>query len=279
MSKTLRKDYTLYELLAVNVAKNLEDGELVHVGIAAGGKGAVMAVGVPMAAIGLAQLTHAPYLTMFMGHTFNPKLDEMPVVLTETAIARWRCQARIEMWGANPGLINNPDHLGVTFSSGAQIDKYGNLNITVIGDYRKPKVRLIGCLAQPDQLANSRKSIILQEHQKRVFVDKVDFITSVGYYDGPDGRKKLGLRTDKMIRVFTDLAVLGFDDRTKLMKLESVHSGVTVGQVLENTGFDLIVPKKVPVTSSPTAEELDLLRRRIDPRRALLEPSERIASY
>lgn len=279
MGLSLGKDYTLYELLAVNVARNLEDGELVHVGIAAGGKGAVMAVGVPMAAIGLAQLTHAPSLTMFMGHTFNPKIDEMPVVLTETAIARWKCQARIEMWGSNPGLINNPDHLGVTFSSGAQVDKYGNLNITCIGDYRKPKVRLIGCLAQPDQLANSRKSMILQEHQRRVFVDKVDFITSVGYYDGPDGRKKLGLRPDKIIRVFTDLAVLGFDDQTKLMKLESVHDGVTVDKVLENTGFEPIVPKKVPTTQPPTNEELDLLRRKIDPRRALLEPSERIASY
>jgi glutaconate CoA-transferase subunit B len=277
LSRKPVKDYTIYELLAVNVSKNLEDGDLVHVGI--GGKGAVMAVGVPMAAIGLAQLAHAPSLTMFMGHTFNPKIDEMPAVLTETAIARWKCQARIEMWGANPGLINNPDHLDVTFSSGAQVDKYGNLNITVIGDYKKPKVRLIGCLAQPDQLANSRKSIILQEHQKRVFVDRVDFITSVGYYDGPDGRKKLGLRTDKLIRVFTDLAVLGFDDQTKLMKLESVHEGITVDKVLENTGFDLIVPKKVPTTPPPTAEELDLLRRRIDPRRALLEPSERIASY
>lgn len=277
MSKEFAKDYTVYELIAATIARNLDDGEIGYIGVGTGGKSVVLAIGVPFVACGLAQMTHAPNFVIFDSFTFNYKMDEVPSSLTESKILKWRSQARVETFTIDPCYIQVPKRWmknGVTFSSGAQVDMYGNLNATVIGDYYKPKVRLIGSLAQPHQLANSRKSFIVQEHEKRAFVPKVDFITSVGYYDGPGGREKASLSTPKIMKVFTDLAVLGFDERTKRMKIESVHPGETAEKVQKNTGFELIIPNKVPVTEPPTVSDVNIMREKIDPRGLFLKPAE-----
>jgi glutaconate CoA-transferase subunit B len=152
------------------------------------------------------------------------------------------------------------------FLGAAQIDKYGNLNTTVIGDYDKPKARLPGSGGANDLGSLCGKTITLMRHDTLRFVEKLDFLTTPGYLNGPGSRESAGLpRGTGPYRVITQLAVMGFHERTKEMKLISVHPGVSVDYVLENTGFRLLVDEGVGETKPPTEIELKLLRREIDP--------------
>jgi glutaconate CoA-transferase subunit B len=150
----------------------------------------------------------------------------------------------------------------------AQIDQYGNVNNSVIGDYHRPKVRLPGPAGIDNIPLCPRTQVILYSahHTKRTFVKKVDFITGAGFLGGGNDREKHGIPGKGGPRiVITNLAVMDFEEHSKRMRLVSAHPGVTVDEVQQNTGFELIVPARVPTTEAPTANELRLLREVIDP--------------
>lgn len=161
--------------------------------------------------------------------------------------------------------------IDVGFGSAAQVDKYGNCNIVCIGDYHKPKIRLIGPINQPGHFALFGREIVVLDHEKRNFVDKVDFISGVGYLDGPGAREKLGLIGKGPCLILTDKAIFDFDPKIKLVRLKSIHPGASLDWVIKNTGFTHdYIPTHVPETPAPTDEETRLLREVIDPRGVLL---------
>ena len=143
-------------------------------------------------------------------------------------------------------------------------------SITAIGDYKKPKVRLVGCLAQPDHFAFVKRPIILTDLKKRTFVEKVDFITSVGYLDGKDSRVKAGLKPYGPWKVITDKCILNFENEERKMQLESVHPGITLEEVLDNMGFRPVIPEVIKTTEEPTKEQVKAIREIIDPNHSLL---------
>ncbi len=149
------------------------------------------------------------------------------------------------------------------FMQPAQVDKFGNMNISAIGDWRKPTAALVGARGVPDNTTNGgRVYYYVPEHTKRVFVEKVDFICGVGY--GPT-REKGVVKWGAVDKVISNLGVFDFDEETKRMRLKSVHTGVTVQDVVENTSFELLMPDPVPETAPPTVEEIHLIREVIDP--------------
>jgi len=157
-----------------------------------------------------------------------------------------------------------------TFLGGAQIDAYGNLNSTVIGpDYRRPKVRLPGSGGANDIISLCRSVIILTVHERRRFSDALDFVTSPGWLKGGDARRKSGLLFGGVGRVVTTLGVFGFDAESRHMRLEALHTGVTVDEVKANTGFEVLVSDALTTTKPPTDEELGILRA-LDPARQFL---------
>jgi glutaconate CoA-transferase subunit B len=151
------------------------------------------------------------------------------------------------------------------FLGGAQIDPYGNLNSTVIGDHDTPKVRLPGSGGGNDVGSHCWRTIAIMKHDKRRFVEKVDFITTPGYLEGPGAREKAGLPPGTgPYRVVTTLGILGYDQKTRRMKLLSLQPDTEIDQVLENTGFDLLLADEITHNPPPSAEELRILREEVD---------------
>ncbi|MGQ9477618.1 MAG: CoA-transferase subunit beta [Candidatus Bipolaricaulia bacterium] len=249
------RGYSSTELMICVAARLMEDGT-----------GAFIGTGIPMLAAALAKRLYAPNLVpIFEFGGIGASLEDLPLgvgdirTFHKALMAAGICDV---METATRGLIE------YGFLGGAQIDPYGNLNSTVIGDHDWPLVRLPGSGGANDVGSLCWKTIAIMKHDKRRFVEKVDFITTPGYLDGPGARERAGLPAGTgPYRVVSDLALLGYDEKTKRMKLLAVHPGVTVEQVVENTGFELIIPEKVEQTEPPTEEELRLLREEIDPHR------------
>jgi Acyl CoA:acetate/3-ketoacid CoA transferase, beta subunit len=261
--------YTMNELMAVAASKELRDEELGFIGVGTDGRAYTMAVGIPMIAARLAQMSHAPNFTIFWNNLLSPKLDEIPPYLTQDYLTKWPCAFQpVTCEDKNEMLANG--RFDVSFDSASQIDQYGNMNITAIGDYKKPKVRLVGCLAQPDHFAFVKRPIILTDLKKRTFVEKVDFITSVGYLDGKDSRVKAGLKPYGPWKVITDKCILNFENEERKMQLESVHPGITLEEVLDNMGFRPVIPEVIKTTEEPTKEQVKAIREIIDPNHSLL---------
>lgn len=261
--------YTTDELIAVAVSTHLRDEEVCFIGIGTGGRAFILAVGIPLVACRLAQLSHAPNLVPMLGPLIDPDLTTLPSSLRDDyELVHWRSKAQIPEQEALD--VFKCGKMDVGFVSGAQIDQYGNLNIVCIGDYEKPKVRLVGPLAQTDHAAFAKRTLIPMEHTTRQFVEKVDFISGAGHLDGPGAREKAGLPGGGPDKVFTEYAVMGFDEETCRMCVESVHPGVSIDTVRENTGFELIIPDSIPETPIPTAEQVRLIREEIDPDGMLL---------
>lgn len=248
----------------VTVSRELEDGELAFIGMGTGGKAFILAVGVPAVASRLAQLTHAPDFSFMFGPVINPDIENPP--RSERDFSSWRCQSLLPARDCLSAFKRGAIDIG--FIAGAQIDKYGNTNTVAIGEYSKPKVRLVGCIALTDHCAYAGRTIIMMRHIERSFVEKVDFITGVGYlYGTNNARASCGLTTGGgPSKVITDLAVLDFDSSTRQMRVDSLHPGVTIAQVKDNTRFDLIVSKETPTTPGPTEHQLELIRNSIDPK-------------
>ncbi len=246
-------EYNTTELMACVASRVLEDGKSVFVG-----------TGLPIIATMLAQRLHAPnLLIVFEAGGLGPKLPTIPISVGDSRTFHRACMAAsmdYVMGVAQQGLVD------YGFLGAAQIDRYGNLNTTVIGEHGSPKVRLPGSGGANDVGSLCTRTIILMRHDRLRFMDKLDFLTTPGYLTGPGAREAAGLPAGTgPHRVITQLGVMGFDDETKEMSLLSVHPGVTVEQVKENTSFELHVDGDVAVTEPPSPEELRLLREEIDP--------------
>lgn len=252
-------DYNAIELMICSAARALQDGALVAVG-----------TGVPCAAAMLAQKTTAPNLTLlFEAGGVGPLLPRMPISVGDSRTFYRGLMATSMadiMETCQRGLVD------YVFLGGAQIDPYGNLNSTLIGgDYVHPKVRLPGSGGANDLGSFCWKTLVITPHIKRRFVEKLDFLTTPGYLSGPGAREAAGLpRGSGPYKVITSLAVLGFDDATKRMQIESVHPGVTVQQVRDNTGFELLTRDPVEQTPDPDPEALRILRQEVDPLRYII---------
>jgi glutaconate CoA-transferase subunit B len=257
---------TLEELLCTQVSAELEDGGLGFIGLGTGGRSFAFAVGVPSVAVALAHRRGIDFIAQY-GVALEPDIENAPRCFEDRNLLTWPASANLSVETCLDGFKRGK--MSVGFISGAQIDKYGNLNSVAIGDYRKPKVRLVGGIAQPDHAANAKRTLILLPHARRTFVEKVDYRSAFGFGDGPGHREKLGLIGGGPAKVFTDLAVLDFHPESKLMRVVSLHPGVTKEQLVEETGFELIWPEQVPVTAEPTEAELTAIHQ-IDPDGAFL---------
>ncbi len=247
-------DYTANELLTVMSARLLEDGQVVFAG-----------VGVPLLAATLAQRMHAPGLTiLFEGGTIGAFVEpgQLPPSTNEQ-----RCTRRANMLLSSTDvlLLLQRGYVDIGFMGGAQIDQYGNLNSSFIGDPDNPKTRLPGTGGGND-IASLAHMIVAMRHEKRRFVEKVDFVTSPGYLTGGTSRAEAGLVSGGMYRVVTDLAIMGFDEESRRMKVLALHPGVGLEEVQANTGFELLAEPDVPAMQPPRADELAVLRR-LDPDR------------
>jgi len=248
-------DYNPTELMICLAARQIPDGVTAFIG-----------TGIPMLAASLAQKMHAPNLIpVFEFGGTGAILKRLPRAVGEGRtfyrglVASGICDT---METAARGFID------YGFLGGAQIDPYGNLNSTVIGpQHHPPKVRLPGSGGANDVGSLCWRTIIIR-HDKLRFVPKVDFITTPGYLTGPGAREAAGLPPGTgPYRVISTLAILDFDEETKWMRLLATNPGVTVEQVIENTGFELIIPEQVGQNQPPTEEELRILREEVDPER------------
>jgi len=247
-------DYSATELLICSAARVMEDHSTAFIG-----------TGVPMLAASLAQKMHAPGLIpIFEFGGTGAILKRLPRAVGESrtfyrAVAASGICDIIET--AQRGFIE------YGFLGGAQIDPFGNLNSTVIGGtHDRPKIRLPGSGGGNDVGSHCWRTIILMQHEKRRFLEKVDFVTTPGYLTGPGAREAAGLPAGTgPYRVVTSLGIMGFHPETKRMMLLKLQPGVTVEQVMENTGFELLVAERVEENYPPTAEELRILREEVDP--------------
>ncbi len=264
---------TIYEIMATAISHELKDFENWFIGLATGEATIQMLSLVPLAGMALAQHTHAPNSNMLVaGWMINPIVGEIPTRMESefgTMLQDWRCEGWNNSLSGSFSMERGDINVG--FGSSAQVDKYGNSNIVCIGNYHKPKIRLIGPINQPGHFALFGREIIVLDHEKRNFVDKVDFISGVGYLDGPGAREKFGLIGNGPCLILTDKAIFDFAPKTKLARLKSIHPGVSLDWIIKNTGFTHdYIPKRVPETPAPTNEEIRLLREVIDPRGVLL---------
>lgn len=252
-------NYNSMELMICSAASVIEDGT-----------SAVVGTGAPCAVGMLAQKTVAPNLLMlFEAGGVAPLLPTMPVSVgdSRTFYKGIMASSMTETMSLTArGMVD------YAFLGGAQLDMYGNMNSTMIGaDYRKPKVRLPGSGGAADLATNCWKVIVITPHEKRRFVEKVDFITTPGYLSGGDSREKAGLpRGTGPYRIITNLAIMDFEEKTKRMRVIFLHPGVTIEQVKENTGFELLVSDKLAITKEPSPEMLRILREEVDPQRYII---------
>ncbi|NIR32246.1 MAG: 3-oxoadipate--succinyl-CoA transferase subunit B [Gammaproteobacteria bacterium] len=251
---TEHETYTASELLAVMSARLLADGQIVFAG-----------VGVPLLAATLAQRLHAPGLTILFEGGIIGAFVEPGVLPPSTNEQRCTRKANMLLPTTDVLLLLQRGYVDVGFMGGAQIDQYGNLNSSFIGDPENPKIRLPGTGGGND-IASLTHMIVAMRHERRRFVENVDFITSPGFLHGGASRAEAGLPAGGMYRVVTDLAMLGFDEDTRRMKVAALHPGVRPEQVQENTGFEVIIEADVEVTEAPTLRELAVLRE-LDPDR------------
>ncbi|WP_127143000.1 CoA-transferase subunit beta [Pelagibacterium montanilacus] len=261
--------FTTNELITAYLARQIEDDDLAFVGVGTNGRAFTLAVGIPLAAVRLAQMRHAPGACVYWGNLLEPDLSEIPEKLTQDSLTHWQAAACPPDTGTKCDMLMRRA-FDVCFNSAAQIDRFGNMNITAIGDYRQPKVRLVGCLAQPEHAAFVRRPYIVVDLDKRTFVEEVDFITSVGHYKGGSSRTETGLSEGGPRLVVTNKAVFDFAPGSKAMRLVSLHPGVTREEVLDLMGFVPEVSEDLGETPAPDAEELRLIRHDIDPNHILL---------
>lgn len=245
--------WTAEEMMSVEAARAL-----------AGHTSCFVGIGLPSTAANVARRVHAPDLVLiYESGAIGAKPSVLPLSIGDGELAL-TADAVVSV----PEVFNywlQPGRIDVGFLSAAQLDRFGNLNTTVIGgDYQHPRVRLPGSGGAPEIAASCREVFILVRQSPRTFVERVDFITSVGYGDGHDSREKLGLRGKGPVRVVTDIGVLEPDPVTRELTLTRVHPGVEVADVRAATGWDLKVADEVAVTEPPTDEELAVLRRLVE---------------
>jgi glutaconate CoA-transferase, subunit B len=246
--------YTASEILTVLSARQLRDGQVVFAG-----------VGIPLLAATLAQRTRCPGLTILFEGGVIGAFVEAGKLPPSTNDQRCTKRANMVLGSAEVLLLLQRGYVDVGFMGGAQIDQYGNLNSSFIGDPLHPKTRLPGTGGGND-ISSLANMIAAMKHEKRRFVERVDFITSPGFISGGDSRAKSGLPTGGMFRVVTELAVFSFEDEERRMKVAALNPGVTREEVQDKTGFELIFDNDLAVTEPPSEHELSTLRM-LDPER------------
>jgi len=247
-------NHSAAELLTILSARQLEDGQVVFAG-----------VGIPLLAATLAQRLRCPGLTILFEGGVIGAFIEPGKLPPSTNDQRCTKRANMVLGSAEVLLLLQRGYVDIGFMGGAQIDQYGNLNSSFIGDPEKPTTRLPGTGGGND-IASLTRMIVTMKHERRRFVENVDFVTSPGWLSGDDSRTTKGLSTGGTYRVVTDLAVLGFDECTRRMKAIALNPGVTREQVQDNTGFALLFDEETGVTQPPTEHELAILRE-LDPDR------------
>lgn len=247
-------EYTDMDMIAYTGSRVLEDDKIVFVG-----------TGLPIIAAMHAQMTHAPNLYMiYEAGSLAPILDMgMPLSVGDTRAARKACFLK--------GLcsafeLTQRGYADYAFIGGAQIDMYGNICSTMEGaDYDKPSIRFPGSGGAGAMAANCEKTIAIMALEKRRFVEKVDFVTSIGYGDGsPDYRRNAGVAGSGPYRVITNRAVFGYDEATRRMKLVEIKPGLSPKDIQELVSFELIIPPDVKEMAEPREEDLHLMREVID---------------
>lgn len=259
MTKTA---YNTAELVTVMSARALEDGKIVFGG-----------AGMPLVSCILAQKTHAPKLTiLFEGGVIGPHVEpgKLPPSTNEQRCAR---RSNMLLSITDVLLLQQRGYVDYGFLGGAQIDQYGNLNSSFIGDPDNPKVRLPGTGGANPIASLASKILVAMHHERKRFVEKVDFITAPGYLQGGDTREKAGLTEGGAYQVITHLGIFGFDKTTRRMQLQALHPGASVEEVKERTGFEMLIPEDLSYTDPPTEEELRILRE-LDPDQRYTSPKE-----
>jgi glutaconate CoA-transferase subunit B len=241
-------EYKPNEMMTIAAARALRNEDVCFVGI-----------GMPSAASNVARLTHAPGITLiYESGTIATKPDVLPLSigdgeLCSTALTTVSVPEMFRYW-LQGGRVT------VGFLGGAQIDRFANLNTTVVGPYDKPKVRLPGGGGAPEIASACGEIFIIMAQSKRSFAAKLDFITSMGHGEGGDHRARLGLKTKGPTKLVTDLCIFEPDPQTKEMTVTSIHPGVTREQINDNTGWTVRYAANVVETRPPTADELTVLR-------------------
>jgi len=255
----MNQEYSIPELMAVFLARQLKDGEILRVGVASP---------VPEAAVRLAHLMHGPNMELvFLGARMNVAHLEtvpMPAYGWDRRVVRWTESYsdtghrfdRVKDWSKH-----------VFFIGGVQVDAYGNTNLIGVGsDYRRLRFRGPGSVGTPTLSTHvGRYYIVLNNHSPRVLVEKCDYISAYGWgTGGADARRKLGIPGGGPHYCVTPLGVMDFAEDTRRMRLRSIHPGISVNTVRRETGFAFDIPSSVPETEPPSADELNVLRRRVD---------------
>lgn len=247
-------DYSPSELMATAGARELQDREVVAVGL-----------GLPVVATFLAKQTHAPNMTiLFELGVIDPEPVHSGVGLADPRV--WYRANVLSSFVDILGAILHRGRVDVGFLGGLEIDQYGNLNTTLLGDPKATFRHFVGSGGANDIASCAQRTIVIIRHEARKLRQAVSFVTSPGFLTGGDSRARTGL-SGGPVRVITDKAIFGFHPETKRMMLVSTHPGNTLEDVLGTMGFAPVVPAKVPTTEPPSREQLRLIREVIDPRR------------
>jgi glutaconate CoA-transferase subunit B len=246
------------ELMICAASRYLEDGKIAAVG-----------TGAPCAAAMLAQKLNAPNLVVvFEAGGFAPQLPTMPISVgdSRTTYKAFLASSMDDVMSCcQRGMVD------YTFLGGAQIDAYGNLNSTYIGDPEKPKVVLPGSGGANDLASFCWKTMVITPQDRRRFVEKLDFLTTPGYLKGDGAREESGLPAGTgPYKIITNLGIMGFDEETRRMRVEYIHPGITLEEVKNNTGFEIGVSSELAETPEPTEIELEVLRTAVDPYRYII---------
>jgi len=252
-------NWTEKQMMAVALARQIENG-----------KSYIIGTGLPLIGATLAKSTTAPKARLiFETAIFEGNPEELPTSVSDLRV-HYRAAALLPQYRyfGIQAIYAKRGEIDAGFLGGAQIDPYGNLNSTCIGDYHYPHTRFTGS-GGANGISTYCDTIIVMKHEKRRFIHKVDYVTSPGWIDGPEGRAKVGLPSDKGPRaVITELGIMRFDTQSKRIYLAEYYPGVSVAQILRNTGFDLNVTRAVQ-SEAPSDEILDILTHKIDPSRLM----------
>jgi glutaconate CoA-transferase subunit B len=252
-------EYKLSEMMASVSARELKDGETVFVGI-----------GLPNLACNLARVTHAPRLTLiYESGAVGSVPERLPVSIGDPALVTGSA-----MVATMPDIFQyflQGGKIDAGFLGGAQVDRWGNINTTVIGDYNKPKVRLPGSGGALEIAVHSKRTLIISKLSKRAFPENVDFVTSPGYRYKGKHRGEFGMPGAGPVKVITDKGILEPDAASGELTLTAVYPGVDVEDVKDNVGWDLVCKDDLSIVEKPTSEELRLLREVLDPDKLFLK--------
>lgn len=252
--------YTSRELMAIVAAREIHDGDIVFCG-----------TGISLLAAMAAKYIHAPKsIIFFETGAIDPDLREIPLTVADPRLMFGSClnAGLAEAFATMQNRFLGPRLLGIL--GAAQVDRFGNLNSTCIGDYKKPNVRFPGSGGACDVGSFVGRTMVFIKHERRRFVEKLDYFTTPGYIDGPGGRERQGYKHGGPSCVISDKAVMRFDEVTKEMVLDRFYPGTTPGEIQRCTGFSIDI-RQAKELSPPTVEELGILRREVDPQRLILK--------